>query len=64
MALANIDAKQLRQGVQKIDDLRNEQKKKGLAEVSKNTDDGESHAHEVAESVTDKHGRGKPIVVQ
>ena len=64
VARAENETEELGQRVQKIENLRNEQKEQRLAEVSKNADDGESHSHEVAKGVADKNGGGEPVVVQ
>ena len=49
------DVKKLRQGVDKVNHLRNEEQQHCLAEVSEDADDSEGHPGKVAESVTDKH---------
>lgn len=47
--------KKLRQGIDKVDHLRDEEEEHRLAEVSQDTDDGEGHPGKVAESVSNKN---------
>lgn len=49
------DVKKLRQGVDKVNQLRNEEQQHCFAEVSQDADNSKGHASEVAESVSHKH---------
>lgn len=60
--LDNIE--DLRGGIEEIEDLRKEEKKEGLGEVTKDADDGESHASKVAISIADEDAGGKPEVAE
>lgn len=51
----------LRDGQEKIEDLRNEEEKHSLGEMAENGDDGEGHSGEIAKRVTDEHTRGIPV---
>lgn len=54
MAGAVDDAKDLREGDHEVEDLRQEEQQHCLCEMTKNANHSESHACEVAESVTDE----------
>lgn len=49
------DVKKLRQGVEKVNHLRNEEEEHCFAEVPQNADDSEGHPSKVAESISHKH---------
>jgi len=54
------EVEELRNGEDKVEDLWNKEEQHGLAEVSKNSNDGKRHSSKVAVSVTDKHSRWIP----
>lgn len=56
------DVKKLRQGVDKVHHLRDEEQEHRFAEVSQYADYGKSHPGKVAESVSHKDRRGVPVV--
>lgn len=49
------DTKELRQGVDKVHHLRNEEQQHRFAEVSQDANDSKRHPGKVAESVSHKH---------
>ncbi|TSY98088.1 hypothetical protein Baya_14174 [Bagarius yarrelli] len=51
---------QLWQRVDKVYDLRDEEKQHGFAEMTEDSDHSEGHASEVTEGVAYKHGRRVP----
>ncbi len=55
------DMKKLRQGVEKVNNLGNEEQQHRFAEVSQDADYSECHPGKVAESVSHKHRRGVPV---
>ena len=52
---ARNESEELRDGVEKVEDLWYEEEEHGLAEVSEDGNDREGHSREVTESVADKH---------
>lgn len=64
MSRTRDDVKQLRQRVNKVNHLRNEEQQHCLAEVSQDADHGKCHPGEVAESVPHKHRGGVPATKQ
>lgn len=61
MSGARDNMKKLRQGIDKVDHLRDEEEEHRLAEVSQDTDNSEGHPGKVAESVSHKDGWGVPV---
>lgn len=58
MSGAGNNVKQLRQGVNEVDDLGDEEKQHGLTKVAKYPDHCKRHSSKVTESVSHKH-RGR-----
>lgn len=58
------DMKKLRQGVDKVNHLRNEEQQHCFAEVSQDADHSKRHPCKVAESVPHEHRRGVPATKQ
>lgn len=54
------EAEELRDGIQEVEDLRDEEEEDGLAEVAEDAYDGKGHAGEVAEGVPHKYTRWEP----
>lgn len=61
---AGDDMKKLRQGVDKVDHLGDEEQQHHLAEVSQDADHSKCHPSKVAEGVSHKHRRGVPAARQ
>jgi hypothetical protein len=61
---ARQELKQLRNRVQKVQDLWYEEHQQRLAEVRMDTNNSEGHAREVAVSVSHEYLRGEPVVAQ
>lgn len=57
MTWTRDEVEELRDGVDEVDCLWNEEKHEGLAEMSQNRDDGECHSGPIAERVTDEDTR-------
>jgi hypothetical protein len=57
------EPKQLRDRVQKVEDLREEEEEEGFRKVAEDADDGKRHAGEVAERVADKGVRWVPTLI-
>jgi len=55
MSGAGNNVKQLRQGVNEVDDLGDEEKQHGLTKVSEYPDHSKRHSSKVTESVSHKH---------
>ena len=64
VARAGHEAKQLRGGVDKVENLREQQQDQGLAEVAQDADDDKHHARKVAVRVADEDPRRVPVVVE
>lgn len=64
MAGAWDDVEKLRQRVEEVGHLRDEEEKHRLAEVPKDAHHGKGHASKVAEGVSHKHTGGVPAVSQ
>jgi hypothetical protein len=60
MSRTRYQAKELGTAKDKVDNLGNEEEKKGLAEMTEYADDRKSHAREIAESVPHKGAGRKP----
>ena len=60
MSGAGDQSKQLRDGVEKVEDLRDEEEHHCLAEVAKDPDHSKRHPSKVAVGVSHKHTRGVP----
>ena len=60
VARAVHDADQLRQRVEKVEDLRNEEEQQRLGKVPENAADGKGDAGKVGKGVADKDARRKP----
>ena len=60
MSRTGNEAKELRDGVEEIEDLRHEDEQHRLAEVAEDGDDGERHSGKVAERIANKHARRIP----
>lgn len=61
---AGDDMKKLRQGVDKVDHLRDEEQQHHLAEVSQDANHSKCHPSKIAESVSHKHRWGVPAARQ
>lgn len=61
---ARDNVKQLRQGVDKVNYLRNEEKQHCFAEVSQNTNYSKGHPSKVTKSVSNKHRWRVPVMKQ
>ena len=55
------EAKQLWDGIEKVEYLWDEKEQHCLAEVGQNPHHGERHSGEIAERITDKHSRWVPV---
>lgn len=55
------DVKKLRQRVDEVNHLRNEEQQHRFAEVSQDANHSEGHPGKVAERVSHKHRRGVPV---
>ena len=58
---AGDQSEELRDGVHKVEDLRDEEEEHGLAEVAEDGDHCKRHASKVAVRVTNKHSGGIPV---
>ena len=62
MARTRNNMEELGSRVDKVEDLRDEQKQQGLAEMAENCNDHKDHAGKVAVCVADEYTRRIPIV--
>ena len=60
MSGAGDQSKQLRDGVEKVEDLRDEEEHHCLAEVAEDPDHSKRHPSKIAVGVSHKHTRGVP----
>ena len=60
MSRARYDMKQLRDRVNEVDDLGNEEEQHCLTEVAQDSHHGKSHAWEIAERIAHKQSRWVP----
>lgn len=60
MAWTRNDSGELRNGVEEVENLGEEEEEESFGEMSEDTNDGEGHAGEVAEGVSDERAGGIP----